>query len=95
MNLPPPVMWGCRNKWTRKALLLLEAFQIYEDSLCGSCAQSAFHALDGMNTREFGVDTVTCLGCQVRASWHDQHGDEKRPLGEKLFVVNSMGRKAV
>jgi uncharacterized cysteine cluster protein YcgN (CxxCxxCC family) len=88
-------MWGRSNRWSRKALLVLEAYQIYIDSLCGSCGQSAFHALDQMNTREFNIDAVLCLGCEVRERDADQSEDEKHQFGEKRFVVNTMGHKVV
>ena len=95
MNLPPTVMWGRSNRWSRKALLVLEAYQIYKDSLCSSCGQSAFHALDQLNTRAYHMDSVSCLGCEVRERDADQNEDEKPAFGEKRFVVNTMGQKAV
>jgi uncharacterized cysteine cluster protein YcgN (CxxCxxCC family) len=90
VNLPPPIMWDhTRTEWDATALVMLEAFQQYSDSLCSGCAQSAFHALDIANTREFSVGTVTCLGCNVRETWQANHGDE-RTKGEKLYVKNGM-----
>lgn len=84
-------MWDPkRTKWDRQALLLLHAFQLYDDSLCSGCAQSSVHALDVANTREFQADTVMCLGCNVRETWTDQHGKE-RMNGEKVYVINNMG----
>ena len=79
------------GKWTAKAKLLLEAFQVYDDSLCGSCRQSAFHALNIANSREFGVDSVTCLGCEVLDAHKENHKDDKPMAGERVFVVNTMG----
>lgn len=85
-------MWdAARTAWDTTALLLLEAFQHYSDSLCSSCGQSAFHALDVANTREYGVDNVTCLGCEVIARHHENRKDERKVLGEKTYVVNKMG----
>jgi hypothetical protein len=71
--------------------MLLEAFSIYEDSLCGQCSQSSFHALDVANTRAFATDEAICLGCNVRANHEDQYDGKKRPKGLKVFVVNRMG----
>jgi hypothetical protein len=79
-----------RGRWTWRARLLLEAFQMYEDSLCGSCAQSAFHTLDVGNTRAFTAETVTCLGCNVRETFQEQH--PKPPKGLRLYVANRMGQ---
>jgi uncharacterized cysteine cluster protein YcgN (CxxCxxCC family) len=87
-------MWdSAQTEWTDKALLMLEAFQLYDDSLCSGCGQSALHALDVGNTREYTVDTATCLGCNVRESWQANHGDE-RTKGEKVYVVNQMGQES-
>jgi MinD superfamily P-loop ATPase len=91
---PPQFLFDVRrrSKWHRKARLLLEAFQEYEASLCGGCAQSAFHAFDVANTRAFETDEAICLGCNVRATHEDQYGsDKKRPKGLKVFVVSRMG----
>lgn len=81
-----------RRKWSQRARTLLLAFQMFEDSLCGSCAQSGFHALDVANTREFSVDVVTCLGCNVREV--HQENNPKPSKGLKVFVVNRMGQQA-
>lgn len=90
VHLPPRMFWGGKNRWTRRDLLITEAYQMYADSLCGACGQTAFHALDVANTRQFSVDTVTCLGCNVREIWAETHGDQ-RTKGEKVYVVNTMG----
>lgn len=79
-----------RNKWTWRAKLLLHAFQMYEDSLCGSCSQSAFHALDEGNARAFASATVTCWGCAVRETFQEQN--QKPPKGTRLYVANRMGQ---
>ena len=78
------------SKWTAKAKLLLEAFQVYEDSLCGSCGQSGFHALDPLNTPYFDIETTVCLGCEVRETYQENQGQD-RVHGEKVYVVNDMG----
>lgn len=84
-------MWDeTRTEWDTQALLMVEAFQTYNDSLCSSCAQSAIHALNVANTREFTVDTVVCLGCNVREIWQENNG-KSLIKGEKLYVVNRMG----
>ena len=85
-------MWDVtRDRWDRQALLILEAFEMYDASLCGGCAQSSIHALDVANTREFTVDTVNCLGCNVRETWSEQNAETKIK-GEKVYVVNAMGK---
>lgn len=81
-------MWGRKNKWGKDALLLLEAFSIYEDSLCAGCYQSAFDAHNPMHIREYGVESVICLGCAIKE--HVQQ-EEKLDPGEKLFVVRTLG----
>lgn len=78
-----------RDRWTWRARLLLWAFQMYEDSLCGSCSQSAFHALDVGNARAYASATVTCWGCVVRESFQEQN--QKPPKGLRLYVTNRMG----
>lgn len=84
-------MWDpARSTWDAQALLLLHAFQFYDDSLCSGCGQSALHALEVRNTREFRIDTVTCLGCNVRETWDENNGKE-RTKGEKAYVINTMG----
>lgn len=83
-------MWHYGNlEWTETATSLLEAYQMYSDSLCGSCGQSAFHALEVGNTREFAADSVICLGCNVREVWQSQN--EHPPKGTRLYVKNMMG----
>lgn len=95
--LPPTIMGSEKSvtiasaKWTKRDRLLLRAFRQYEDSLCGGCGQSSLHTLDVANTREFGVDTAVCLGCNVRETYTENHGDTKTK-GLKLYVVNSMGQ---
>ena len=95
MGKPPQFLFEGvrrRGKWHARARLLLEAFQIYEDSLCSGCSQSSFHSLDVANTRAFTTDEAICLGCNVRATHEDQWGEgKKRPKGLKVFVVNRMG----
>lgn len=60
---------------------------MYEDSLCGSCGQSAIHAFEPRNSGEFEVnDDTVCLGCEVM----EQHGDVKHPAGTKVYVQNHM-----
>lgn len=90
-GLPIPMLWDLkRNTWDAQGLLMLEAYQQYVDSLCGECGQSGVHALNVANTREFTVDTVTCLGCNVREVYRENHG-ETRTKGLKVYVVNRMG----
>jgi uncharacterized cysteine cluster protein YcgN (CxxCxxCC family) len=85
-------MWDhTRNQWDRQALLILEAFEMYDTSLCGGCAQSSIHALDVANTREYTADTVNCLGCNVRETWIENNSDT-RIKGQKVYVVNPMGK---
>lgn len=83
-------MWDAmRDQWDHQALLLLEAFQIYSDSLCSGCGQPSIHALDVANTREFTADSVVCLGCNVRETWSEQNSESK-VKGQKVYVVNAM-----
>jgi len=85
-----------RGKWHAKARLLLEAYDVYESSLCGTCSQSSFHALDIANSRAYETDEATCLGCSVRASHEEQYNEaKKRPRGLKVFVVNRMSDPAL
>lgn len=94
MGKPPQFLFENatnRSKWNRKARLVLHAFQIYEDSLCSKCGQSAFHALDQLNTRAYVLDSVVCLGCACMDTYQRDHGDDKQEPGEKVFVANSMG----
>lgn len=84
-------MWGHRNKWTRRARLLLEAYQIYVDSLCGSCGQSAFHAGDQMNTPWYRIAETHCLGCEVLEREQSQRDGERLPFGDRRYVQNTMG----
>ncbi len=92
MNLPPTIMWGGRNKWTRKAVLILEAYQSYADSLCGSCSQSAFHANDQMNTPHYRIAETHCLGCEVLEREQSQREGERLPFGDRRYVQNTMGQ---
>ena len=69
-------------------MLLLEAFQVYEDSLCNECLQSAFDARNEAHIREYGVESVICYGCAIKE--HVQK-EEKLDEGEKLFVVRTPG----
>jgi len=91
VNIPPTVMWGGKNKWTRRAVLLLEAYQIYADSLCGSCGQSAFHASDHMNTPKFRLSETHCLGCECLERDQSQRDGERLPFGDRRYVLNTMG----
>ena len=99
MGKPPQFLFeGARRrkKWHARARLLLFAFDMYESSLCGQCAQSSFHTLDVANTRAFTADEAICLGCNVRATQEEQWGEgKKRPKGLKVFVVNRMGTPGV
>ena len=80
------------NRWTRPAKTLLEAFQVYKDSLCGSCGHSGIHSMDIANSREFVADKAVCLGCQVREIYRDQHEDMlKTAKGLKIYAVSKMG----
>ena len=85
-------MWGGRNKWTSKAVRILEAYQIYVDSLCGSCGQSAFHAADQMNTPYYRIDEIHCLGCEVLEREQSQRDGERLPFGDRRYVQNLMGQ---
>jgi uncharacterized cysteine cluster protein YcgN (CxxCxxCC family) len=74
--------------WTDRDLLLLEAFQIYEDSLCSGCGQSGFHVYEPRNTVKFDVETTVCVACESRETHQANHTD--RVHGEKVYVVNDM-----
>lgn len=84
----PPTMWfGGGRDWNDRAIVAVEALEIYESSLCHSCSQSAFHAVDPRNSGEFEVkDDVVCLGCEAI----EMHGDAKTPPGAKTYIHNSM-----
>lgn len=77
--------------WTKRDRVLLRAFRIYEDSLCSGCGQSSIHSLEVANTREYRTDSAICLGCNVRETYQENHGDQKIK-GLKVYVVNSMGQ---
>lgn len=67
----------------------MTALRMYEDSLCGACAQSAFHAMDPRNSGEFEVQSVVCLGCEALELAADSSGNV--PAGTKDHVHNHMG----
>jgi hypothetical protein len=54
-HLPPSVMWGTGNprRWSELDVLLLEGFQLYEDSLCGGCGQPLGHTSELKYTMAF------------------------------------------
>lgn len=78
-----------RSKWTQRARTLLLGFQMYEDSLCSGCGQSAFHALNVAHSRRYSVATETCLGCAARETYSKNHKSDV--AGLKVFVENTMG----
>lgn len=80
------------NRWTPEAKMLLEAFQQYEDSLCGACGHSGIHSMRIENTREFVANTAVCLGCQARDIFQDQNQELiKTAKGLKVYAVSNMG----
>lgn len=65
--------------------MILEAFQIYEDSICGGCGQSSLHSMDDANAESFDIRTVTCHGCAAIPE------DPPKPNhGDQSFVVSRM-----
>jgi hypothetical protein len=90
---PPLVYWG-KRKIGWKNLLAAEALRMYEDSLCGKCGQSGFHALnsDPANPDVYEVDAdAQCLGCEQL----EQYSDADAFPGTKLRIVWTPKTKAV
>lgn len=83
--MPPTLFWrkrgGSRNKYSATDLLLLEAFDIYERSLC-SCGHPSWLTYDEAHSGEFEVDRSTVCGA-CKASESDK---SERGPGVKLFV---------
>jgi hypothetical protein len=87
-HLPPSVMWGTGNpkRWSELDVLLLEGFQLYEDSLCGGCGQPLGHTSELKYTMAFAVDSVSCGACQQL----DNKNKTEPPPGVKRYVKNLM-----
>lgn len=80
------------NRWTKRAKTLLEAFEMYDSSLCGGCGASAIHSFDIANSREFTATHKVCLGCQVKENYAKKHDQMvKQAKGLKIFAVSAMG----
>jgi uncharacterized cysteine cluster protein YcgN (CxxCxxCC family) len=59
------VMFGWKRKRLhRKSLLLAEALQVFEDSLCRGCGQSSLLAYDPRNSGEWERLVTQCMACE-------------------------------
>lgn len=80
------------NRWTKRAKLLLEAFEMYDSSLCSGCGQSAIHSFEIANSREFTAEHRVCLGCQAKENFTANNEQiVKQAKGLKVLAVSSMG----
>lgn len=84
-------MWGRHRRrpqhWTRKDIVLAEAYSLYQNSLCSGCGMPAIHSYDGRNAGEFELkDDAQCLGCEQR-----EQDESKVPPGVKKYIKNLMG----
>lgn len=83
------VMFGHKTKRTPtpRSVLLAEALQIYEGSLCRGCGQSSLVAYDPRNTGEWERRTdVVCAGCEELGK-----GDESdAPAGTITYLHNHL-----
>lgn len=78
-------MFGGKDRWTKRAVLLAEVLHIYEDSLCRECGMHSALAFDPFNTGHFAVDDSTvCLGCEAL----QRHVDKDPWPGTKVAVVH-------
>lgn len=85
------MLWGRHRRrpqhWSRKDLLLAEAYSMYLDGLCSGCGQPAIHSYDGFNAGEFQLKSdAFCLACEQR-----EMEQSKPAAGEKRYIVNMMG----
>lgn len=80
------------NRWTKPAKLLLEAYDMYDASLCGGCGQSAIHSFEIANSREFTADHAVCLGCEAKDRHYSNNEQTfKNAKGLKILAISRMG----
>lgn len=84
-------MWGTGKpgRWSEIDLLLLQAFQMYEDGLCGGCGQPLIHSTDDQSHDLFPLKTTTCYACT------GLEGEAKKDPpgnGVKRYVANEMSK---
>lgn len=61
----PMVMFGWRKRRLHpKSVLLAEALETFEASICRGCGQSALLAYDERNTGEWERLTTQCMACE-------------------------------
>lgn len=84
-------MFGGKNRWSKRAVLLAEVVHIYESSLCHDCGQSTMLALNPLNTGHFQVDdSQVCLGCEALKNYQDRDHSGDYP-GTKVYIVHDLG----
>jgi hypothetical protein len=85
-------MWGkkARRSPRKIDLLLIEAHQLYEESLC-SCGHSALLSYSEAYADEFDLNTeTTCYACAVAESDRAADAAKYRSPGQKISVHNAI-----
>jgi uncharacterized cysteine cluster protein YcgN (CxxCxxCC family) len=84
-------LWGRRNRYSRHALIVMEALELYEASLCKGCGHSGLITYDKHeNTHLFQPNSVVCVACEhLEALAQNENKADEWP-GTKTFVENTM-----
>ena len=84
----PMVMFGWRKKRLHsKSLLLAEALETFEGSICRGCGQSSLLAYDPFNAGEWERLETLCMACE---ELENKAPEGDRPAGTIAYLHNHL-----
>lgn len=79
---------GKPGRWSELDLILIEALEAYEGSLCPGCGQPFAHSSDMSNMMAFKFDEKSCYVCEMLEN--KGKNNDKPKSGVKTFIRNLM-----